>query len=137
VSVDLAFRVFNALALSGWLVLLAAPRWQFGRVWIAGTALPATFSLAYLVIFIPLLLESPGGFGSTAALTTLLNADPKIILGAWLHYLAFDLFIGSWMASEARRLGVPHAWMVPVLLLTFLVGPVGWLAFIAVRGQYR
>ena len=136
-NVDLAFKISNTLALAGWMALLLAPHWRFGRVWIAGAAIPAIFSLAYLVLFVPRLLDSPGGFGSIAALTTLLNADPRIMLGAWLHYLAFDLFIGSWMAGEARRLGIRHAWMVPVLVLTFLAGPVGWLAFFAVRSRYR
>lgn len=135
-SVDFAFRMFNVLALGGWMILALAPRWRFGRAWIAGFVLPAIFSLTYLAVFVPRLFDSPGGFGSIAALTTLLNADPRVMLGAWLHYLAFDLFIGAWMAGEAHRLGIPHVWMVPILAMTFLAGPVGWLAFFAIRSRY-
>ena len=46
-----------------------------------------------------------------------------------MHYLAFDLFIGSWEVRDARRHGVPHVLVIPCLLMTFLLGPIGLLAY--------
>ncbi|MBM3642877.1 MAG: DUF4281 domain-containing protein [Alphaproteobacteria bacterium] len=135
-TLDTAFSAYNALAVVGWAILILAPSWRFGRNVISGRALPALFSLSYAIIFLPALIGSEGGFVSIEALRTLLTADPRIVLGAWLHYLAFDMFIGAWMAGEAEQRGIPHAWMVPVLLATFLAGPVGWLAFFALRRRY-
>jgi hypothetical protein len=69
-------------------------------------------------------------------LTTLLNDDPRVMLGAWLHYLAFDLLVGVWISEEAARRGIAHVATIPALILTFLAGPVGWLLFIVVRARY-
>lgn len=51
----------------------------------------------------------------------------------WTHYLAFDLFIGGWEVRDARQRGIPHLLVVPVLVLTFLVGPAGLLLYLAIR----
>jgi hypothetical protein len=50
-----------------------------------------------------------------------------------VHYLAFDLFIGAWQVRDAQRLEVPHLLVVPCLALTFVVGPLGLLAYFIVR----
>ena len=55
------------------------------------------------------------------------------LLAGWVHYLVFDLFVGSWEVSDARRLGIPHLFVVPCLILTFLLGPCGLLLYLAVR----
>jgi hypothetical protein len=56
-----------------------------------------------------------------------------LLLAGWLHYLAFDLFVGAWEVREARRVGLPHWLILPALALTFLFGPLGLLVFLALR----
>jgi hypothetical protein len=60
-----------------------------------------------------------------------------LLLAGWIHYLAFDLFVGSWEARDARQRGVPHLALVPCLALTFLFGPAGWLLYGAVRSRFN
>jgi len=60
-----------------------------------------------------------------------------LLLGGWIHYLAFDLFIGSWEVRDARRLKIPHLMVVPCLLGTFLLGPIGLLAYLCLRFGVR
>ena len=55
-----------------------------------------------------------------------------IVLG-WTHYLAFDLFVGAWIADRAGELRLPHLLVLPLLALTFMFGPAGLLAFALVR----
>ena len=56
-----------------------------------------------------------------------------LLAAGWLHYLAFDLFVGTWIARRAGQLGIAHVAILPVLALTFLFGPIGLLAFAALR----
>jgi hypothetical protein len=63
-----------------------------------------------------------------------LFTQPGIALAGWIHYLAFDLFVGAWEVRDASRHGVPHRVVVPCLVLTFLLGPSGLLAYLALRG---
>jgi hypothetical protein len=60
-----------------------------------------------------------------------LFADPWLLLAGWLHYLAFDLLVGTWEARDSIERGVPRWILVPCLFLTFMFGPAGWLAYVA------
>jgi hypothetical protein len=55
---------------------------------------------------------------------------PGVALAGWVHYLAFDLLVGLWIARSARDRGIPHLLALPCLALTFLFGPAGFLAFL-------
>jgi hypothetical protein len=58
------------------------------------------------------------------------------LLAGWTHYLAFDLFVGTWEVRDARASGIPHLLVLPCLGLTFLFGPAGWLLYMALRAGY-
>ena len=62
-----------------------------------------------------------------------LFTSPEIALAGWVHYLAFDLFVGAWEVRTARREAIPHLLVLPCLVLTFLFGPVGFLLFLGLR----
>lgn len=135
---DLVFRLGNGLALLGWIALLASPpgvRWALLARRVAGRALPLVFAVLYVAM---LLVHRPaeGGFGSVAEVQALF-AQPGPLVAGWLHYLAFDLFVGAWIAERGAALGLPHWQLVPILVLTFLFGPAGWLAFIGLRALRR
>ena len=48
-----------------------------------------------------------GGFGSLADVATLFQKQ-ELLLAGWIHYLAFDLFIGAWETRDAARNQIPH-----------------------------
>jgi hypothetical protein len=134
----LLFSIANALAMGGWLLLLVAPRWGATRRLVLSGALPLLLAAAYAVVigahyFGP--HASTGGFSSLADVAALFQ-DPWALLAGWVHYLCFDLCIGTWEVRDAQRRGVPHALLIPALLLTFLLGPVGLLLYAGLRQLY-
>ncbi len=134
-SVETLFSVCNALVLPGWLLLLLVPRWQW-TLRLAGVVLPLLLAVIYLYLILRHFGASAGGFGSLAEVTRLFQ-NPPILLAGWLHYLAFDLFVGCWEVRDAQRLGVPHLAVMPCLILTFLFGPIGLLGYLALRFAVR
>ncbi len=66
----------------------------------------------------------------------MLFQDPWALLAGWVHYLCFDLAVGAWETRDAYRRGVPHLWLIPCLLFTFPVGPLGLLLYAVVRRFY-
>lgn len=130
------FSAANLVALSGWVALLAAPRWRPVTWWYAGLGVPVALGMAYAVV---LAVHAPGASGgfSTLAGVGALFATPGVLLAGWLHYLAFDLFIGAWMCRRGATEGM-NPWLVRLCLPpTFLAGPVGLLLFLALRAATR
>ncbi|MGE4051439.1 MAG: abscisic acid-deficient protein Aba4 family protein, partial [Piscinibacter sp.] len=101
----------------------------------AGRLLPLGLAVLY-VAMIATHWRGEGGFGSLAEVRTLFDV-PGALAAGWIHYLAFDLFVGAWVAERAGELAMPHAAVVPLLLLTFLFGPAGLLGFVLVRALWR
>ena len=125
------FSVVNLLALVGWVLLAVLP----GRAWVS-KAIAAGVIPVLAVVYTGLIAfnwrGSEGGFGSLAEVAQLF-ANPWLLLAGWAHYLAFDLFVGSWEAQDARSRGMSHWLLLPCLLLTFLFGPAGWLLYLTLR----
>jgi hypothetical protein len=134
---DLAFRVANLVALAGWVALAASPpsrRWT-PAVWrVTGGLIPLALGAAYVVLLLG--HWGPGGYGSLAQVRQLFDR-PGLLAAGWLHYLAFDLFVGTWIARQAARRGVSHLALLPCLALAFLFGPAGLLAFAAMSFVHR
>ena len=130
---DTAFSGANLLAISGWLLLLLAPRWRAGQA-LAGLLIPVLLSLGYIVLIAVYWHEAQGGFSSLDDVAALFAWRPLLLAG-WAHYLAFDLLIGAWLLRRSQRAGLPHWVMLPVLVLTFLFGPVGYLLYCLVAAS--
>jgi len=130
------FSVTNAVALLAWIMLAAFP----GRPWvtkiITTKLVPLSFAVLYTAIAVSLFWRSPGGFSNLADVATLFS-NPWVLLAGWVHYLAFDLLVGSWEVEDAAERGIAHWIVVPCLLLTFLFGPTGWLSYRIVRSVRR
>lgn len=133
---DELFRVANLVALSGWLLLLASPLIGVWAERISGYVLPLLLSVVYAGLILAFWSRSEGGFGTLSDVMRLL-AKPELALAGWVHYLAFDLFIGGWEVRTARAEAVPFLLVVPCLVLTFLFGPAGFLAFVTLRAARR
>ena len=110
-SAETVFSVCSILVLPGWLLLLFLPRWKWTLSVISAGVIPFCLGLVYLSLVV-----------SQA------SAWPE-----WMHYLAFDLFVGCWEMQDSHKHQIPHAVVVPCLLFTFLLGPVGLVGYLLVR----
>lgn len=128
------FSAANAAVLPAWILLIAFPRWPWTH-----RLVPAAFALPLALVYLWLLVTNAGGeggFGSLGAVSALFQ-NPWVLLGGWIHYLAFDLFAGAWEVRDAQRLGLPHIAVILCLLLTFMLGPIGLLVYWILRSSLR
>lgn len=130
---DVLFRIANNIALLGWILLVFLPRWRWSARLIAPVLIPVLLAMIYVTMVITQFGRSPGGFSSLSSVA-LLFQNRSMLLAGWVHYLAFDLFVGSWEVRDAQQIGIAHYLVTPCLILTFLFGPAGWLLYLLIRG---
>jgi hypothetical protein len=125
------FSIANVVAVAGWILLAGAPRSR-RAIAVAGTLIPLLLAALYLALLAVHWGDGRGGFSTLHGVSELFSND-WLLLAGWVHYLAFDLFVGTWEMRDALARGISRWLVVPCLLLTFLFGPVGWLAYLLVR----
>ncbi len=126
------FSIAGLIAMLGWLCLLLSPLIPKWADWIAGMVLPITLSLGYVVLLVVPSSDSAGGFGTLADVMVLFSYEQAALAG-WIHFLAFDLFIGAWVCRTARSEGVSFWLVAPCLPVVFLFGPAGFIAVQVIR----
>ncbi len=125
------FPIVNLIALLAWLLLVCLPRQRLA-VRFASQVVPAILAALYAALVFGRGSAVEGNFNSLEGVARLFR-DPSILLAGWVHYLAFDLLVGAWELRDAGRRGIAHWKVLPCLVLTFLLGPVGWLLYLSIR----
>jgi hypothetical protein len=129
---DQLFGLANAFALIGWLLLIAAPRWCWTEHLVLSGAWSLVLAIVYTALIASSLPSAEGNFSSISGVRSLFANDALLTAG-WVHYLAFDLFVGAAALRQAHRDAIPHPLMIPILLATFMLGPLGLLVFFVVK----
>ena len=135
---ETVFSACGALAMIGWLGLALLPGKPVVVNVLARLVIPGLIGVVYVFTMATNIGAAPDGgdFGSLAGVKLLFSAD-ALLLAGWIHYLAFDLFVGSWEVADARTSGVPHLLVLPCLFATLMAGPGGLLLYLAVKYGYR
>jgi hypothetical protein len=130
---DVVFLICNNGVLPAWLLLVFAPGWKWTWRVVHAAWIPLAFAAVYAGAFLSGEPVDAAGFGSLEGVMRLFTS-PHAVLAGWVHYLAFDLFVGAWQVRDARRRGIPHLAVVPCLALTLMLGPLGLAAYLVLRG---
>ena len=129
------FRITNTVALLGWIALLALPGNKRVSGMLCAVLLPGALAAAYAAVIVWKLAAggpSPDELGSIAGLRKAF-ADDWVFAAAWTHYLVFDMVVGAWIARDSVRLRMPWLVRSACLVLTFLLGPIGFLLHLLAR----
>lgn len=128
------FQIVNPLAACAWLLLVLFPRWKYVRV-ITVTVMSSFVFAGVYAFCLAFGLGGRGDFNSLEGVA-LLFQNPWALLAGWVHYLAFDLFVGSWMSAYALKNGISRWIILPAQFLTFMFGPVGLGLFLGIRAVW-
>ncbi len=132
-TADQVFSLTNGLATIGWALLLFTPNWHVTRKVLFSLLIPGLLCLAYLFAVLSYPGVSGMDFSTLDSVATMFNQREMVLIG-WIHYLAFDLFVGLWICANARKHGIKHLYIVVPLIFTFMLGPIGLIAYLVLRG---
>lgn len=131
-SFEQLFSSASTLAMLGWIILVFLPRrWKWLNL-VPSLLIPLILSVLYSYLIARYFFSAEGAFDSLANVQQLFTF-PGAALGGWVHYLAFDLFVGGVIAKQADEIGISRIIQAPVLLLTFMFGPFGYLLFMLIK----
>lgn len=129
------FGTVNLLALIAWTGLILLPRWPalLSGVLYLGVGLLCLIYATGLIGLLSGLIPNPQGggadFTTIEGVRAIFASDAGVMIG-WTHYLAFDLFVGLWIARDGDAKRISRLVQAPILLATFMAGPLGlglWL----------
>lgn len=126
---ELVFKIVNMAVMPAWVLMAFFPEKDITRKLVYSHLYPLALALVYAVfIFWGMSDSAEGGMDSLESLRISFTSD-KILIAAWVHYLVFDMFVGSWIAQNAIEKKVPK-WLTAIcLLFTLMLGPVGFLLY--------
>jgi hypothetical protein len=128
---ETVFLAAQSLALIGWIPLFALPLVGRRRALLWARAVGVALCLIYLCFFLPHAAAIPRGAGYTLEAIGRAFDRRELLLAGWIHYLAFDLWVGAWEAEHAERHGMTHGVLAFCLFATMMIGPLGLLFYLA------
>lgn len=131
---DTIFQLSNLLVMPFWLLIILLPHWQWTRRIMGSRWSVVPAALLYAVLVAPNVPTFLGDLANPTlgGIAALLGTPEGATIG-WIHFLAFDLFVGRWAYLDSREHGLT-AWLVsPVLFIVLMFGPLGLLLYLATR----
>lgn len=126
------FQICNYVAIIPWLLMIFTPNWSFTKIVIQSYIFPLILAVVYATYIAISFGKSTGDFFSLAGVERLFR-NRQALLAGWVHYLVFDLFVGSWIWADSHAHQISHWILIPCLLLTLMLGPLGFLVYILIR----
>jgi Domain of unknown function (DUF4281) len=132
------FQLANLYIMPFWLLMIFLPHWSWTKRIIGSLWWIVPLALAYALLVLP----QAGSLFADLANPTMegiarLLGNPAAAAIGWIHFLAFDLFVGRWIYLDSRERQI-SAWLVsPAIFFTLMFGPFGFLLYMLVRTLVR
>ena len=131
---EIVFKLGNLLVLPFWVLMIFTPRWRWTERVMKNSLVIALPALLYTLLVVPRLLEIfPALLRPELHTIVALLGSPEGATIGWTHFLAFDLFVGQWIYRDSRLRNFNVWLMGPILFLTLMLGPVGFLLYLITK----
>jgi Domain of unknown function (DUF4281) len=133
-SMDTIFSLSSLTSIPFWLLMIFAPRWTWTRKIIGSPFLILPAAILYIVLVFPNIASSFPTLANPKLETiqTLLGSSAGATI-TWVHFLAFDLFVGRWAYLDSLERNIHPLLMAPILFLILMFGPLGFVLYLGAR----
>jgi len=131
----------NFAILPFWLMLMIIPNSKFTQFFVNSIILPLILSATYIYIIYQAVLTNEPIFDVFKLYLSLDNlyilfATESFLLVFWLHFIALNLFLGSWISRDGIKYNIPRSLVFLPLILVYLTGPLGLVFYWIIRVFY-
>ena len=139
--IEVLFWFSSLYILPFWVMMWFAPYHErtaalMKNEWIYLAPLAVAYTIAVLPNIIDIFILLGSDMPSPAIVVDMFSERDVILIG-WLHYLAFDLFVGRWTWKRLVATEQPIYVSFPVLLFSMMVAPLGALLGLIVTRDYQ
>lgn len=133
-SPEAVFSLASTIVLPQWLLMIVAPRWFVTQWLMKSYLIPVCLAIIYGLYLFQGGPVDFGAFGMLAGVKQLFaRGGDGVMLAGWVHYLAFDLVVGTVVVRDSQEKAIPHWLIVLPLFFCFMLGPVGLLLYWLIR----
>ena len=131
----------NIGVLPFWLMLIIIPSSKITKIFVNSIILPLIIGSLYgYIIYQAVILNEPlmdvfKLYLSLDDLYTLFSIESFLLI-FWLHFIAINLFLGSWVSSEGVKYNMPRGLIFLPLILIYFTGPIGLVFYWLIRIFY-
>ncbi len=124
-----------------WIVLIFFPNSKINQLLISSIFIPLIFSIIYIYIIYQIFylgenfLDLFKLYISLDEIKDLFTNDNFLII-FWVHFLAINLFLGSWVSRDAYKYSVPKFLSAITLIFIYFTGPLGIVLYWFIRIFY-
>ena len=124
-----------------WIMLIFIPNYKISQILTNSVILPLILASAYSYTIYQVVLLDGNIFEifqlyfSLDNLYTVFSIE-GFLLVFWLHFLALNLFLGTWVSRDGLKYNIPRSFVFIPLILIYLSGPVGLVLYWFIRVFY-
>ena len=124
-----------------WFMLILIPNAKITRIFVNSIILPLVLATTYVyVIYQAILLDESilDIFKLYLSLDNLYTvfATENFLLIFWIHFLALNLFLGSWVSRDAAKYSISRSLASIPLIIIYFTGPLGLVLYWLIRVFY-
>ena len=124
-----------------WFLLVIIPNSKITQLFVNSIILPLILAITYVYVFyLAILLDEPI-FDVLKLYLSLDNlytifATENFLLAFWIHFLALNLFLGSWVSRDGIKYNIPRKLVAIPLITVYFTGPLGLVLYWMFRVFY-
>ena len=124
-----------------WFLLVIIPNSKITQLFVNSIILPLILAITYVYVFyLAILLDEPI-FDVLKLYLSLDNlytifATENFLLAFWIHFLALNLFLGSWVSRDGIKYNIPRKLVAIPLITVYFTGPLGLVLYWMLRVFY-
>ena len=137
-TIEMIYFWLNLGVLPFWFILIFFPQSKICNFFVTSVFPLFIFGLIYIYLIYDFFVSGYdflGYFNLYLGLDELrsLLTDTSFLIFFWLHFIAINLFCGSWIVNDSQKFMISKILIFFPLIITYFIGPVGILIYWLIR----
>ena len=137
-SIEMIYLWLNIGVIPLWFILIFFPQSKICGILVTSIIPPIILGSIYIYLIYYFFNSGYNFFENFSLYLSLydlgtLFEDEAFLILFWVHFLAINLFLGSWVSRDALKYNMPKIFSAISLILIYFIGPIGLIVYWILR----